>query len=309
MTTALAQIADLLRPGLFKVTGQYDLIPAQWKQIYDIGKSDMTVERVVEMRYLGLAAVKSEGGAITYDAGAGQRFVYNQEHIELGLGFVFTRKALDDNLYKTQFSPSAMGLNDSFAQTKEILAADVLNTGNVYNTQIGGDGVALFSTAHPVDGSTVANRPSTDMQLNESTLQSALIQIRNFRNAANLKIMARGKKLIVPPSLMYTAERLLKTEMRPGTADNDVNAIRTTGGLSDGYVVMDFLSSNFPSFLFFYCVSTYYLLSFRTSNTGCDFFDCEFILQTFNEFQTTGFSLCGCVHHTTLTRTNVIIIE
>jgi hypothetical protein len=249
MNTTIAQIRDLLRPGLFEVTGKYDMIPAQWKSVFDTSKSEMTVERSVEMRYLSLAAVKTEGGNIYYDTGAGQRFVYNQEHVELAIGYIFTKKAIDDNLYKTQFGPSAMGMNESFAQTKEILAADVFNSGNVYNPQIGGDGQPLFSTSHPIDGGTFANRPTTDMQLNESTLQSALTQIRNFRNAAGMKILARGRKLIVPPSYLYVAERLTKTELRPGTADNDVNAIRTTGGLPEGYVVMDFLTSNFAWFI------------------------------------------------------------
>jgi hypothetical protein len=139
----------------------------------------------------------------------------------------------------------------SFNQTKEIYAANVLNTGNVYNSAIGGDGVALYSTAHPVDGNTYANRPSVDVDLNEATLLSAMISIRrNFIDQAGLKFYARAKKMVVPPELEPIAIRLLHTELRPGTADNDTNAIRSTaGGLGEGYMVNDFLTSPYAWFL------------------------------------------------------------
>jgi hypothetical protein len=196
------------------------------------------------MRFLGLAQLKTEGGQTSFDNNASERFIYNQEHIEIGLGYAITRKAVDDNLYKSQFNPSNLGLVQSFQQTKEIYGANVLNTATVFNSAIGGDGVALCSTAHPIDGTTVANRPATDVELNESTLLSAMIAIRtNFRDQAGLKIFARGRKLIIPPALEPVAIRLTKTELRPGTADNDVNAILSTaGGLPDGYIVNDFLT-------------------------------------------------------------------
>lgn len=246
MAVNLSQIRDLLLPGIRKVTGDYKQIPTQWTKVYGAGgKSKMAVERTANMRFLGLAALKGEGQATQFDNRAGERFAYNQEHVEIGLGYAITRKAIDDNLYKTQFNPSNLGLMKSFNQTKEILGMDVLNTATTYNSAIGGDGVALLSTAHPIDGSTVANRPSTDLDLNESSLLSALIQIRQFKDNAGLKMMARGRKLVVPIQLEYVAARLTKTELRPGTADNDVNALLVTGGLPEGYVVMDFLTSSF----------------------------------------------------------------
>jgi len=249
MAVNLSSIRDLLLPGLRGLTGEYDMIPKQWDKIFDKGKSDMAVERTATMRYLGLAQSKNEGQATAFDNASGERFVYNQEHTEIALGYAITRKAVDDNLYKKQFRPSNLGLNDSFNQTKEILGANVLNNAATYQTTIGGDGVALCSTAHPIDGGTVPNRPTTELDLNESALQSALLQIRLFKNQAGLKIMARGRKLVVPPQLEYVAARLLKTELRPGTADNDVNATLVTGGLPDGYVVMDFLTSAFSWFV------------------------------------------------------------
>jgi hypothetical protein len=148
-------------------------------------------------------------------------------------------------LYKTQFHPSNLGLIESFQQTKEIYGANILNTAQTYNSAIGGDGVSLVNTSHPIDGGTVANRPAVDADLNESSLLNAMIAIRtNFRDQAGLKVFARGRKLVVPPALEPTAIRLTKTELRPGTANNDVNAILTTaGGLPEGYMVNDFLTS------------------------------------------------------------------
>ena len=251
MAVNLSQIKDLLLPGLRGVTGKYEQIPAQYDKVFKKLNSKLAFERTAEMRYLGLAQLKTEGGQTAFDNGAGERFVYNQEHNEIALGYAITRKAIDDNLYKTQFHPSNLGLIESFHQTKEIYGANVFNTGNVYNTAVGGDGQPLFSTAHPIDGSTFANRPTIDVDLNEATLLNGMISIRtNFRDQAGLKMFARGRKLIVPPQLEPVAIRLTKTELRPGTADNDVNAILTTaGGLPEGHMVMDFLTSPYAWFL------------------------------------------------------------
>jgi hypothetical protein len=251
MAVNLSQIKDLLLPGLRGVEGKYEMIPSQYDKIFTKHESKMALERTAEMRYLGLAQLKTEGGQTAFDSGAGERFVYNQEHTEIGLGYAITRKAIDDNLYKTQFAPSNLGLVESFHQTKEIYGANILNTATTYNAAVGGDGVALCSTAHPIDGSTVANKPTTDVDLNEATLLNAMIAVRtNFKDQAGLKVFARARKLIVPPQLEPVAIRLLKTELRPGTADNDTNAIMsTTGGLSESYMVNDFLTSNFAWFL------------------------------------------------------------
>jgi hypothetical protein len=221
------------------------MIPSQYDKIFTKHDSKLALERTAEMRYLGLAQLKTEGGQTSFDNGAGERFVYNQEHNEIALGYAITRKAIDDNLYKTQFHPSNLGLIESFQQTKEIYGANLLNTATTYNSSIGGDGVALCSASHPIDGGTVANTPSTQVDLNEATLLNAMIAIRtNYKDQAGLKVFARGRKLIVPAQLEPVAIRLTKTELRPGTADNDVNAILSTaGGVPEGYMVNDFLTS------------------------------------------------------------------
>jgi len=251
MAVNLSQIKDLLLPGLRGVEGKYEQIPSQYDKIFTKHDSKMALERTAEMRYLGLAQLKTEGGQTSFDSGAGERFVYNQEHTEIALGYAITRKAIDDNLYKTQFTPSNLGLVESFQQTKEIYGANILNTAQTYNAAVGGDGVALCSTSHPIDGGSVANTPTTQIDLNEASLLNAMIAIRtNFRDQAGLKVFARGRKLIIPPALEPVAIRLLKTELRPGTADNDVNAIMTTaGGLPEGYMVNDFLTSSYAWFL------------------------------------------------------------
>lgn len=251
MAVNLSAIKDLLLPGLRGIEGKYEMIPSQYDKIFTKHTSKMALERTAEMRFLGLAQLKTEGGQTAFDNGAGERFVYNQEHIEIGLGYAITRKAIDDNLYKTQFAPSNLGLMESFQQTKEIYAANILNTATTYNSAIGGDGKALCATDHPIDGGTVGNRPSTDVDLNEATLLNAMIATRtNFKDQAGLKVFARARKLIIPPQLEPTAIRLLKTELRPGTADNDVNALMSTaGGLPEGYMVNDFLTATGAWFL------------------------------------------------------------
>jgi hypothetical protein len=251
MAVNLSAIKDLLLPGLRGITGKYEQIPSQYDKVFTKFISKLALERTAEMRYLALAQLKTEGGQTQFDNSAGERYVYNQEHVEIGLGYAMTRKAIDDNLYKTQFHPSNLGLMESFHQAMELYAANVLNTATTYNAAVGGDGVALCSTAHPIDGQTIANEPTTQVDLNEATLLNGMISIRtNFRDQAGLKMFARGRKLIIPPQLEPVAIRLTKTELRPGTADNDVNAILSTaGGIPEGYMVMDYLTSSFAWFL------------------------------------------------------------
>jgi phage major head subunit gpT-like protein len=251
MAVNLSAIKDLLLPGLRGIEGKYEQIPSQYDKIFTKHDSKMALERTAEMRFLGLAQLKTEGGQTAFDNNAGERYVYNQEHTEIALGYAITRKAIDDNLYKTQFMPSNLGLIESFHQTKEIYGANVLNTATTYNASVGGDGKALCASDHPIDGTTVSNLPATPVDLNESTLLNAMIAIRtNFKDQAGLKIFARGRKLIIPPQLEPVAIRLTKTELRPGTADNDVNAIMSTaGGLPEGYMVNDFLTSQYAWFL------------------------------------------------------------
>jgi phage major head subunit gpT-like protein len=249
MAVNLSAIKDLLLPGLRGVEGKYEQIPSQYDKIFTKHESKMALERTAEMRFLGLAQLKTEGGQTAFDNSAGERYVYNQEHTEIALGYAITRKAIDDNLYKTQFMPSNLGLIESFQQTKEIYGANILNTATTYNAAIGGDGKALVASDHPIDGSTVSNYAT--VELNESTLLNAMIAVRtNFKDQAGLKVFARARKLIVPTALEPVAIRLTKTELRPGTADNDVNAIMmTSGGLPESYMVSDFLTSTSAWFL------------------------------------------------------------
>ncbi|MDE2096324.1 MAG: hypothetical protein KGL39_03695 [Patescibacteria group bacterium] len=248
--TTLAQVRNELLPGLRGVEGQYDMIPSQWQKYLEQGSSEMAQERTSEMRFTGLAAIKQDGGPTTFDNASGDRYVYNQAHIEIALGYYITRQAIEDNLYKAQFNPANLGLQESFQQTKEIICANLLNTATTYNSAVVGDNVAMCATNHPVDGGTWSNTFSTQLDLNESSLESALIQIRtSFVNQANLKIFARGRKLLVPPQLEYVTARLWHTELRPGTANNDTNAIRVTGSLNEGYEVLDFLTSQYAWFV------------------------------------------------------------
>ena len=250
MAINVAALYDLTRPGLRGIEGKYKMIPRQWPKVFQRGVSKMGLERTAEARYVGLPQLKFEGGATAMDNQAGERFVYNHEHFEVGLGYAITRKAIDDNLYESEFPASNLGLQNSFSQAEEIYCANVLNTANTYNTNIGGDGVALCSAAHPIDGGTFSNTFSTQLDLNEASLLSALTNIRtNFRDQAGLKIFARGRKLLVPPALEWVAARLVHTPLRPGTGDNDISALQATGSLPEKYEVMDFLTSPYAWFV------------------------------------------------------------
>jgi hypothetical protein len=240
-----SSIPDLLLPGLADLTGKYPELPTRWREFLAEGTSKMALERIGEMRYTGLAELKSEGGATTFDNAPGERFVWNIEHRGIGLGFAMSRESLDDNLYKDQFNPQAMGLVESFAQTKEILNHQLLNNATVANPLFGGDQQPLASTAHPIDNGTYANRPAVDLDFNESAVESALNQIRQFPDQAGLLVMSRGMKVIGPLALQWSMERLFKTELRVGTANNDVSAILSSGALPDGYAISEFLTSNF----------------------------------------------------------------
>lgn len=248
MAVNLAQIPSLLRPGLLRLTGRYEKIPDQWSRVFEKGTTKMNFELTTEMRYLGPAAIKAEGQSMQFDNAAGQRYVYQMRNLTISLGYSITAEAVEDDLYKSQFDPMNLGLLDSFAQTKNILAANVLNNGNVLNTEVGGDGVAMCATTHPYDLGTWANTFSTQMDLNESALEQADTAIHQFPDQAGLRILAMPKLLIVPRQLRYTAERLTKSQLRVGTANNDINALISTGSYTD-YHVMDFLTSSFAWFV------------------------------------------------------------
>lgn len=251
MSINIAAIRDLLLPGLMNVTGQYRQIERQWSRVFKTAQSNMQLERTVQARYLPMAVLKFEGGPTTFDNNAGERFVYNMEPVEVGLGYAITRKAIDDNLYASQFMPTNLGLNKSFSEYWEVEAAGIFNNATTYNANLGGDGVALLSTAHPYDYGTWANTTTTQMNLNEASLTTGMKSVRkNFVDEAGLKVRARAKKLCVPVDLEDVAIRLTKTELRPGTGNNDVNAILSlSGGLPGGYEVFDYFTSAYSWFL------------------------------------------------------------
>jgi len=203
----------------------------------------MAMERIAEMRYTGLAQLKNEGGATVFDNAPGERFVWQIEHNAYGLGVAITREALDDNLYKDHFGPMSMGLGESFAQTEEIIHANILNNATTTNPSIMGDSQPLASVSHPIDNGVYANTPSPALDLNESAVEYGLQQIRVFPDQAGLRMLARGRKMFGPIALEFTMERLTKAELRPGTNTNDITAFLSSGGLPEGYVVLDYLTS------------------------------------------------------------------
>jgi hypothetical protein len=250
MPINLAQERNELLPGLMDVRGAYDMIPRQWDKVFKTHNSNMAVERSTQMAFLGLPFLKNEGAQTQFDNEAGERFVWNMEPFEVALGYAITRKAILNNLYKAQFNPTNLKLADSFAQFKEIQGAGIFNTGTTAITGLGGDGQPLFSTAHPMDTGTWSNRFSPDLGLNEASLSQMQINIRGqFFNERGLRVLSKFRRLVVPLTLDPVAVRLTKTELRPGTADNDVNALLTANyGIPDGHITLDFLTSNFAWF-------------------------------------------------------------
>lgn len=255
MAINVSAIRDLLLPGLRGVVGEYKQWPAIWPKLFDQGKSDMAQERTVSARFLPLAQLKADGGNTAFDNNSGEAFVWNQLHIGIGLGYAITRDTIDDNLYKSQFRPSNLGLQRSFAQTKEIYGAAVFNNGATYDPTVGGDGVSLINTAHPlpVGGSgpaTWANAPTVDVDLNEASLLNGMIQIQTgMYDNAGLRMMATGKTLVIHPNNEPTARRLIYSELRPGTNNNDVNVVGSTAGGITDYVKNVFFTNSFAWFI------------------------------------------------------------
>ncbi len=243
MATSTAQIRDLLFPGLNHIFGDYDQLPAQWSEIFEKNTSDMAYEKDVEVKLLGLAQLREEGRATSYED-MGERYAFTYRHIQIALGFVMTKNAIRDNLYKSQFGPSTRALKHSFRQTKEVYGAAVLNNANdTTGVYYGGDGAPLLSTNHPIDNGTVANTFAVQAELSETAIQDAVIGARRFRDAAGLRVMIKGRKLVVPTELQFTAERILQTTGRVGTSDNDMSAIRSLSVVPGGYTINDFLTN------------------------------------------------------------------
>lgn len=243
MASTTAQIRDLLWPGLNAVFGDYQALPSQYGEIFSTHDSDKAYERDVEVKMLGLAQLRAEGAATSFED-MGERYAYTYRHVGVALGFVMTKFAIRDNLYKSRFGPNTKALKHSLRQTKEVYAAAVLNNAtDTSSVNLGGDGVPLLSPNHPIDVGVVGNTPAVQAQLNETSLSDALVAVRRFRDAAGLKVLVTAQKMIVPPELQWTAERLMASVLRVGTADNDINAIRSRGALPGGFVINDFLSN------------------------------------------------------------------
>lgn len=240
-------IRDLLRPGLAAVFGDYPMYPGQWSEIFEKHTSDKAVEIEVEVKLLGLAQIKAEGASTAYGE-MGQRYVTNYVNRYTSIGFIITRQAIKDNLYQSSFPLQAKALRQSMEQTKEVLGASVLNNGFSANFPIG-DGQPLFSTQHPIDNGVVANTFSVQADLNETSLQDAIVGVQRFKDAAGLRIMTKPTKLIVPAELQWTATRLLESQFRTATANNDINAIYNNSAVPQGYRVNMFLTDTNSWFL------------------------------------------------------------
>jgi phage major head subunit gpT-like protein len=223
------------------------MYPGQWSEIFERQTSDKAVEIEVEVKLLGLAAIKAEAAATQYQD-MGQRYVTNYVHRYVSVGFIITRQAMKDNLYQSRFPLQAKALRNSMMQTKEVQGASVLNNGFSASFPIG-DGQPLFSTAHPIDTGTVSNTFTVQADLNETSLQDAIVAVQRFKDAAGLRVMTKPTKLVLPTELQWTGARLLNSQFRTGTANNDVNAIYNTSAVPQGYVVNQFLTDTNAWFL------------------------------------------------------------
>ena len=249
MPISRAQLAKELEPGLNALFGmEYGRYENEHAEIFDTESSDRAFEEEVMLTGFGSAPVKNEGGAVNFDD-ANESFTSRYTHETIALAFSITEEAIEDNLYDRLASRYTRALARSMAQTKQVKAANVLN--NAFNSSFtGGDGVELCSTSHPLSGGgTFANEPSTAADLNETSLEDALISISGFVDERNLKIALRGMKLIIPPALQFVAERLMASNLRVGTADNDINALRSSGMLPEGYVINHFLTDTDAFFI------------------------------------------------------------
>jgi hypothetical protein len=248
MAISRAQLLKELLPGLNALFGlEYSTYQEEHKEIYDTETSERSFEEETKLSGFSAAPVKDEGSAIAYD-NAQEAFTARYNHETIALGFSLTEEAIEDNLYDSLSARYTKALARAMAYTKQVKAAGVLNTG--FTTAIGGDGVALFSASHPlVSGGVNSNTPSVAADLNETSLENAVIQIAGWTDERGLLIAARPVKLIVPPALQFVATRLLETKLRVGTADNDINAIENNGSIPQGYTINHFLTDTNAWFL------------------------------------------------------------
>jgi hypothetical protein len=244
MAISRAQLLKELLPGLNALFGlEYAKYGEEHKEIYETETSERSFEEETKLSGFSAAPVKAEGAAIAYD-NAQEAWSTRYNHETIALGFSITEEAIEDNLYDSLSARYTKGLARAMAYTKQVKGAAVLNNG-FSASYPGGDGVALFSAAHPlVSGGVNSNTPSVQADLNETSLEAAVIQIAAWTDERGLLIAAKPRKLIVPPALMFVAKRLLDTELRVGTADNDINALKSMGAIPEGYSVNHFLTDN-----------------------------------------------------------------
>ena len=241
MAISRAQLLKELLPGINALFGlEYDKYDNEHAEIYETESSDRSFEEEVKLSGFGSAPVKNEGSAIAYDNGQ-ESFTARYTHETIAMGFSITEEAMEDNLYDSLSARYTKALARAMAYTKQTKAAALLNTG--FATFNSGDGVTLFNTAHPtVSGTTNSNRPAVNVDLNETSLEQAVIDIAGYVDERGLLIAARPRKLIIPPALQFVATRLLETSLRVGTADNDINAINSNGSIPEGYTVNHYLT-------------------------------------------------------------------
>ncbi len=242
MAISRAQLAKELEPGLNALFGmEYDRYEAEHAEIYDTESSDRAFEEEVMLVGFGNAQTKAEGAGVNFD-NASEAYTARYSHETIALAFALTEEAMEDNLYDRLGARYTRALARSMAHTKQVKAAATLN--NAFNAAFtGGDGVELCSAVHPLaQGGTFRNEPATAADLNETSLENALIDISTFVDERNMIIALRGMKLFVPPQLQFVADRLLESTLRVGTADNDVNAMKNMGMLPEGYTINHFLT-------------------------------------------------------------------
>ena len=242
-----AQLAKELEPGLNALFGmEYSRYENEHAEIFDQEASDRAFEEEVMLVGFGEAAVKQEGSAVQFDT-AQESFTSRYTHETIALAFSLTEEAVEDNLYDTLSARYTRSLARSMAYTKQTKAANILN--NAFSTA-GGDGVSLVNTAHPTAlGGTFSNRSSTDADLNETSLEQAMIDIAGFIDERGLKIAMQGRKLIIPVNIQFVADRILNSTLRVGTSDNDINALRNMGMLPDGYTINHYLTDTDAYFI------------------------------------------------------------
>ena len=250
MAISRAQLAKELEPGLNALFGmEYGRYEGQHAEIFDTESSDRAFEEEVMLSGFGAAPVKQEGSSVSFDD-ANEAFTARYNHETVAMAFSITEEAVEDNLYDRLASRYTRALARSMAHTKQVKAASILNNAFTAAAFAGGDGVALCDASHPLtNGNTFNNEPSVAADLNETSLEDSLISIAGFVDERGLVIALKGMKLIIPRQLQFVAERLMVSNLRVGTADNDVNALKSMGMLPDGYVVNEYLTDTDAFFI------------------------------------------------------------